>query len=207
MRHKKAALSKYSVLIAEGNNYMRSLLRTMVSGFGVRQIYEAQDGADAIAVAIDRRPDLILCEWVMRPLDGEDFLRILREDSDPEVSQIPVIVISADARRSVVLNAMRAGVNLFLTKPLSPAVLQERMIALMEGHYIRKKPKLHESPLQASLQQHLQRLEDERQQKLDPDAPAPPQPAPQKGKTTAPGKGACTTKAQEKVPFRRGKSS
>ncbi|MDD7908971.1 MULTISPECIES: response regulator [Pseudovibrio] len=208
MRHKKAALSNYSVLIAEGNNYMRSLLRTMVAGFGVRNIYEAQDGADAIAIAIDRRPDIILCEWVMRPLDGEDFLRILREDSDPDIAQTPVIVISADARRSVVIQAMRAGVNLFLSKPLSPAVLQDRMIAIMEGHYIRKKPNLKESAIRSNLNQHLQKLEEERQKNLDPASPDHPLKAVAEEMKSKSDKGVherLVKAPQEKVPFRRGK--
>ncbi|MTI16736.1 response regulator [Rhodobacteraceae bacterium RKSG542] len=131
MRNDPAILSGISVLIAEDNNYMRGLLRTMVTGFGVRSIYEAQDGADAIAVVLDRQPDIVLLDWVMSPVDGNEFLRILRSHNNPEIAKTPVIVISADSRRSVVTASINAGVNLFLGKPISPAVLFERMAAII----------------------------------------------------------------------------
>ena len=131
MLQSDALLSGYSILIVDDNNYMRSILRTMVSGFGVRSIYEATDGADAIAITLDRRPDIILCDWIMRPIDGNDFLRILRRDEDSEIAKTPVIVISADSRRSVVVAARNAGVNYFLAKPLAPATLYERLKAIV----------------------------------------------------------------------------
>lgn len=139
---------------------MRSLLRTMVAGFGVRNIYEAQDGADAIAIAIDRRPDIILCDWIMHPVDGFDFLRILRGDSDKQVASIPVIVISADARQSVVVKAVHAGVNHFLTKPLSPATLYERMVAtITHPNFFPELNEQKKSTISARLEDHLKKLE------------------------------------------------
>ncbi|WP_208988205.1 response regulator, partial [Pseudovibrio sp. W74] len=92
MLQSDSLLSGYSILIVDDNNYMRSILRTMISGFGVRSIYEAGDGADAIAILLDRRPDIVLCDWIMHPIDGNDFLRILRQDEDSEIAKTPVIV-------------------------------------------------------------------------------------------------------------------
>ncbi|WP_208976498.1 response regulator [Polycladidibacter hongkongensis] len=152
--------SQYSVLIAEDNNYMRSLLRAMITGFGVRRIFEAADGADAIAIAIDRRPDIILCDWIMSPVDGRDFVRLLRRDNDPALSRTPVIVISADSRQSVVIAAMHAGVNHFIAKPLSPARLYERMVAtIREPNSLPTMRRREKSNISERLERHLKKLE------------------------------------------------
>lgn len=157
MLQSDALLSGYSILIVDDNNYMRSILRTMISGFGVRSIYEAADGADAIAITLDRRPDIVLCDWIMRPIDGNDFLRILRRDEDSEIAKTPVIVISADSRRSVVVAARNAGVNYFLAKPLAPATLYERLKAIvLQGDEPVQARDTANVPVGTRLQRHLE---------------------------------------------------
>ncbi|WP_208990041.1 response regulator [Pseudovibrio brasiliensis] len=156
MLQSDSLLSGYSVLIVDDNNYMRSILRTMVSGFGVRSIYEAGDGADAIAILLDRRPDIVLCDWIMHPIDGNDFLRILRQDEDSEIAKTPVIVITADSRRSVVVAARNAGVNYFLAKPIAPAILYDRLKAIvMQGDECVQARDMAQLPMGTRLQQHL----------------------------------------------------
>ncbi len=92
-------LSKISCLVVEDNPHMRTILRSVVGGFGVRTICEATEGAEALELVVDRKPDIVLCDWNMSPFGGADFLRILRRDTDLIVKTTPVLVITAHARR------------------------------------------------------------------------------------------------------------
>ncbi|MDN3718860.1 response regulator [Roseibium salinum] len=60
-------LSKVSCLVAEDNLHMRAILRSVLSGFGIRTVLEASDGADALELVVDRKPDIVLCDWAMTP--------------------------------------------------------------------------------------------------------------------------------------------
>ncbi len=116
-------LSKISCLIVEDNPHMRAILRSVVTGFGVRALCEASEGAEALELVVDRKPDIVLCDWEMHPFSGADFLRILRRDRDPIVNTVPVLMITAHARRPVILEALKLGIHGFVAKPVAPAIL------------------------------------------------------------------------------------
>ncbi|NBN62661.1 response regulator [Microvirga tunisiensis] len=120
-------LSHLSFLIVDDNMHMRQILRSILAGFGARRIYDAADGADGLEIVIDRRPDLIICDWAMTPVSGADFLKLLRGDSDRTLSTTPVIIVTAHARKPVILEAIRVGVHGFVAKPIAPAVLFNRI--------------------------------------------------------------------------------
>lgn len=120
-------LSAVSVLVIDDNSHMRSLFRAILGGFGVRRIFDAADGAEGFATTLDRKPDVVICDWVMSPLSGAEFLALLRADADIGVATTPVILASADARKPVVLEALELGIHEFLAKPLAPAMLYSRL--------------------------------------------------------------------------------
>ncbi|MHC5653305.1 response regulator [Stappia sp. ICDLI1TA098] len=126
-------MSELSVLVVDDNSHMRSLFRAILSGFGVRRVFEAADGADALAVAVDRKPDIAICDWLMTPISGAEFLTLLRHDRGNMISEIPVIMVSADARRQVILRAAQLGIDEFLAKPVSPAMLYQRMLRILNN--------------------------------------------------------------------------
>jgi len=125
-------LSRVSCLIAEDNPHMRTILRSVLSGFGIRSVFEASDGAEALELVVDRKPDVILLDWVMNPFGGNEFLRILRGDRDPVISTVPVIVITAHAQRATILEAIKIGVHGFVAKPISPAILYQHIGEVLE---------------------------------------------------------------------------
>ncbi|WP_417684162.1 response regulator [Roseibium sp.] len=121
--NKRWDLSQVSFLVVEDNMHMRSILRSVLSGFGVRQIYEAADGADGLEIVLDRTPDFILVDWAMAPVSGADFIKILRSEADRMINTTPVIVVSAHSRKATILEAVKLGVHGFIAKPVSPSVL------------------------------------------------------------------------------------
>ncbi|QDG78097.1 response regulator [Labrenzia sp. PHM005] len=120
-------LSNISCLIVEDNPHMRTIIRSVVTGFGVRTVFEATEGAEALELVVDRKPDIVLCDWVMNLFGGADFLKILRRDPDPIVNTTPVLVITAHARRPVILEALNIGIHGFIAKPVSPAILYKHI--------------------------------------------------------------------------------
>jgi len=131
---KNIDLSRMSFLVVEDNPHMRSILRSILSGFGVRAIIEASDGAEGLELLIERSPDIVLCDWKMTPMSGSEFTRILRKDRDPSVSTTPVIIISAHARKNVIMEAIQLGIHGFIAKPVSPSVLYERIVDVIHKH-------------------------------------------------------------------------
>ena len=120
-------LSNLSFLILDDNMHMRQILRSIMAGFGARRIFDAGDGADGLEILIDRRPDLIICDWAMTPVSGADFLKLLRGDKDKTLATTPVVIVTAHARKPVVLEAIRIGIHGFVAKPVAPAVLLNRI--------------------------------------------------------------------------------
>ncbi|GGB42583.1 hypothetical protein GCM10011316_13100 [Roseibium aquae] len=120
-------LSRTSFLLVEDNPHMRSILRSVLSGFGVRQIHEASDGAEGLDAVVERTPDVVLIDWHMTPLDGGDFVRMLRGDPDLTVATTPVLVISARPKKTTIVQAVQLGIHGFVAKPVAPAVLYDRV--------------------------------------------------------------------------------
>lgn len=116
---------------------MRTILRSVVTGFGVRSICEASDGAEALELVVDRKPDIVLCDWVMNLFGGADFLKVLRRDPDPIVNTTPVLVITAHARRPIILEALNLGIHGFIAKPVAPAILYKHIGDVLQRQEIK----------------------------------------------------------------------
>ncbi|WP_283404489.1 response regulator [Roseibium denhamense] len=125
-----------SCLVAEDNPHMRSILRSVLSGFGIRAIYEASDGAEALELVVDRKPDIVLCDWAMQPFGGNEFLKILRGDRDPLICTMPVLVITAHAKRTTILEAIGIGIHGFVAKPIAPAILYKHMCDILQRQQV-----------------------------------------------------------------------
>ncbi|WP_299814671.1 response regulator [uncultured Roseibium sp.] len=125
-------LSGISCLITEDNPHMRTILRSVLSGFGVRTLYEAGDGAEALEIVVDRRPDIVLCDWAMKLFGGSEFLRILRADRDRQLNTTPVLVVTAHTTRATILEAVDIGIHGFVAKPIAPVILYQHIGGILE---------------------------------------------------------------------------
>jgi two-component system, chemotaxis family, chemotaxis protein CheY len=125
-------LSKVSCLVAEDNPHMRAILRSVLSGFGIRVVFEASDGAEALELVVDRKPDIVLCDWVMTPFGGNEFLRILRGDRDLVISTTPVLVVTAHTKKAIIMEAVEIGIHGFVAKPVAPAILYRHIGEVLE---------------------------------------------------------------------------
>ena len=74
-------LASLTFLLVEDSAYMRTILRTMLQGFGARRIVEAEDGASGLEAMERANPDILILDWVMPILDGADMVRMIRNGS------------------------------------------------------------------------------------------------------------------------------
>lgn len=125
-------LEKLRFLVADDDSHMRELLCTILRSFGVTNIVEATDGADALAVMRATMPDIVLADWMMAPVDGLEFVRILRSAPDSPNPFVPVIMLSGFTEIYRVKAARDAGVTEFLAKPVSATTLYGRICSVIE---------------------------------------------------------------------------
>lgn len=120
------------VLLVDDNHHMRMLLAEILRALGVRNIFEASDGAEGLQAIRHTPVDIIMTDLAMQPLDGIDFVRLLRKTPGPS-QMTPVIMITGHSTLQRVHEARDAGVNEFLAKPLTARGVLGR-VALVIDH-------------------------------------------------------------------------
>lgn len=125
-------ISNLSFLIVDDNHYMRSILKTMLSGFGSRDVYEASDVAEAFELFRTHAIDVIITDLQMDTLDGSEFTQMVRTAKDSPNPFVPIIMLTAYTERHRVEKARDAGITEFLSKPICAKDLFLRVISCVE---------------------------------------------------------------------------
>jgi CheY-like chemotaxis protein len=120
------------ILLVDDNHHMRVLLGEILRAIGVRDIFEASDGAAGLQTMKTNRVDIIMTDLSMQPLDGIDFVRLLRRSPDSPNQMCPVIMITGHSTLARVHEARDAGVNEFLAKPLTAKGVIERISTVVD---------------------------------------------------------------------------
>lgn len=120
------------ILIVDDNHHMRVLLSEILKAVGVRHIFEASDGAQGLQMMRGQSIDIIMTDLSMQPLDGIDFVRLLRRSPDSPNPTCPVIMVTGHSTMARVQEARNAGVNEFLAKPLTARGVVERITQIVE---------------------------------------------------------------------------
>ena len=123
-------LASLTFLLVEDSAYMRTIIRTMLQGFGARRIVEAEDGAAGLEAMDRANPDILILDWVMPILDGADMVRMIRTPNNP-FAYIPIIMVTAHTERSRIVEARRLGVHELLSKPISAKALYQRVSSVI----------------------------------------------------------------------------
>ena len=127
MIHPPAAMDGPTILVVDDNHHMRLLIMEILRAIGIRDAHEANDGAEALNEMRQRRIDLVITDIAMQPIDGVDFVRLLRNSNDSPNPTVPVIMITGHSTASKVVEARDAGVNEFLVKPVTAKGVLDRI--------------------------------------------------------------------------------
>ena len=120
------------ILLVDDNQHMRMLLTEILRALGVRHVFEALDGAEALQLLRETPIDIIMTDLTMGPLDGIDFVNLLRNSPDSPAPFIPVIMITGHSTMRRVAEARDAGVNEFLAKPVTARGVIHRINLIIE---------------------------------------------------------------------------
>lgn len=125
-------IERMSFMIVDDNKHMRVLVKNILNSFGVRNITEASDGADAFKELKTFSPDIVVSDWEMDPLDGLDFVRLVRTADDSPNHYMPIIMLTGHTESFRVAQARDAGIHEFLAKPISARSLYSRIRSIID---------------------------------------------------------------------------
>ena len=121
--HPNTLLSMKRVLVADDDPALRRLISRLLESVGVPEVVEATNGADALDRVNGREFDLILLDWYMPEVDGLDIVRRIRARG----SQVPIVMVTGEARKEQVLRALQAGASDYLIKPFDHDSFRQKM--------------------------------------------------------------------------------
>jgi two-component system chemotaxis response regulator CheY len=125
-------LSGLKLLVVDDIAAIRALLRGLLRSAGIKQIADARDGPSALSLLRAESFDLVITDLAMRPMDGIELTRRLRQPGSTANPFIPVLMVSGHTEARLVKQAQEAGVTYFLAKPLTLKGLQSRLKAIIE---------------------------------------------------------------------------
>ena len=119
------------VLVVDDNQYMRKMVRNLLVNCGVKDIYEAADGIAALDAIRTLAPDVVILDWEMPLLSGAELVRIVRSPGVFPMPDIPIIMLTGHCERWRVVEAVKLGVNEYLTKPVSTKAIYDRLVSIL----------------------------------------------------------------------------
>lgn len=115
-------------LVVDDSATMRRIVINSLQRIGFSDTVEAGDGQEALA-KFDSSVKFVITDWNMPNMSGTEFTKVLR--SRPDGAKVPVLMVTARSVKEDILTAMEAGVNNYIVKPFTPAVLKEKIDALL----------------------------------------------------------------------------
>ena len=113
------------VLVVDDMSTMRRIIKTILNQLGYSNIEEAENGKQALGKLKKEKFDFVITDWNMPEMDGLELVKQIRSDDD--LKSIPVLMVTAEAKKENVMEALKAGVNNYIVKPFTPEVLKEKM--------------------------------------------------------------------------------
>lgn len=111
------------VMLVDDSRTMRNIQKSALVEMGVTNVVEACDGQDALSKVKAEAPELILLDWNMPNMDGLTFLKAFRAENKTTT----VIMVTTEAEKARVIEAIRNGVNNYIVKPFTPDIFRQRI--------------------------------------------------------------------------------
>jgi len=124
-------LESVAVLIVDGNAFTRRLTKQMLTNLGIKTVHESSDGVTAIDAIQNLNPDVMILDWDAPILNGQEVMRIVRAPGVFPKANLPVIMVTDQGLQSRVNMAMRMGAHEILIKPISPKILEDRLLGII----------------------------------------------------------------------------
>jgi two-component system chemotaxis response regulator CheY len=127
----EAGLDKnMKILIVDDFSTMRRIIKNLLRDLGFTNTAEADDGTTALPMLHSGNFDFLVTDWNMPGMTGIDLLRAVR--ADERLKHLPVLMVTAEAKRDQIIEAAQAGVNGYVVKPFTAQVLKEKIEKIFE---------------------------------------------------------------------------
>ncbi|WP_412851460.1 chemotaxis response regulator CheY [Ectothiorhodospira shaposhnikovii] len=118
------------ILIVDDFSTMRRIIKNLLRDLGYNNTAEADDGSTALPMLQNGNYDFLVTDWNMPGMPGIDLLRAVR--ADPRLKDMPVLMVTAEAKREQIVEAAQAGVNGYIVKPFTAETLKEKINKIFE---------------------------------------------------------------------------
>jgi two-component system, chemotaxis family, chemotaxis protein CheY len=119
-------------LVVDDFSTMRRVVRRLLKEMGFENVAEAEDGVSALATLKSQPYDCVICDIGMPIMSGIDLLKMVRTDAT--LRHIPMLMITAEARKEDIVLAMQCGAAGYLVKPFTKGALEERVKKVLRDH-------------------------------------------------------------------------
>ena len=118
------------ILIVDDFSTMRRIVKNLLGDLGFTNTAEAEDGNSALAALRASSFEFVITDWNMPGMTGIDLLRSIR--ADDKLKHLPVLMVTAEAKREQIIEAAQAGVNGYIIKPFTAQTLEEKLGKIFE---------------------------------------------------------------------------
>lgn len=118
------------ILIVDDFSTMRRIIKNLLRDLGFNNTHEADDGSSGLTALQGSDFDFLITDWNMPGMQGIDLLKAVRADA--RLGSLPVLMVTAEARRDQIVEAAQSGVNGYVVKPFTAATLKEKIDKIFE---------------------------------------------------------------------------
>jgi two-component system chemotaxis response regulator CheY len=118
------------ILVVDDFSTMRRIIKNLLKDLGFANVQEADDGNTALPMLVQGDFDFVVTDWNMPGMQGIDLLRAIR--ADDKLKHLPVLMVTAEAKKEQIVAAAQAGVNGYVVKPFTAATLKEKLDKIFE---------------------------------------------------------------------------
>jgi two-component system chemotaxis response regulator CheY len=119
------------VLVVDDFSTMRRIVKNILKQLGFSNIDEAEDGNGALTKLRQEKYGLVVTDWNMPNMTGLELLKAIRAEGD--LKDLPVLMVTAEAKKENVVEAIQAGVNNYIVKPFTADTLREKLDKIFDN--------------------------------------------------------------------------
>ena len=121
-------------LVVDDYSTMRGIIKNLLQDIGYVNIAEADDGKTALPMLKEGNFDIVVTDWNMPFMAGLDLLKAIR--ADERLKELPVLMVTAEAKREQIVEAARAGVSGYVIKPFTAEVLKQKLAKILQSRLV-----------------------------------------------------------------------
>jgi two-component system chemotaxis response regulator CheY len=118
-------------LVVDDFATIRRIVKGVINELGFSNVTEADDGSTALPLLRDGNFDFLITDWNMPGMPGLDLLKAVR--ANPKLAKLPVLMVTAEAKREQIIAAAQAGVNGYIIKPFTAEVLKKKLTKILNS--------------------------------------------------------------------------